>query len=365
MTRLQSTNWFSFDPTQRRLHFVLDASDTGIARQKDATKLLMEISELLPDFNLQSIGFLGSSEIFAAQHMRTSLADWFRSNSGRLSVIAPVFERTEAGSRVVVLSVGPIFDLMDFKDTPQLAEGTFVTLDGDASTGGVVEQLPADAERIARRVRRSLSSVVINASPGFPVSWDNTVYRLDDEFRLVATAETDYAVRIGVGGPAADITVECLYDDGQQRTVSLAAMTSPEVDDKWILLNSENEANIIRGCLEAGQFQCPHCGKSHARSKLLCVLPGQFLETCVLTEIAAQPEHVMALCKIDRSGGVRFRRLASPVLPIDDATMAVFRNGKAGLVKYDSTQQRWLTSAVPFEQFRPIESLDAYAIYLR
>lgn len=365
MTFRNTLTWYAFDPGRQKIVFVLDASDIGIQMQQEAIRLLREISESMPDFASHTITFLGSRETYEAGQMRTRLADWYRSHSGRLSVISPLFDGLESDTKVVVVAAGQVFDLMEWNGTPQLAVSTFVSLKSSSVTSGLCEELPAVADDILRRIRRPIHSVIIDASPGFPMSWGNPAYHLDQQFRLAAKEKGDFAIEFGIGGGVHEIVATCEYDDGEVASIPLTPTAPTDDAEEWTRLDSEEEAKIIRDSIQNGEFSCPHCGKRHDRSRLTCKLPGQFLETCVLSEIAAHRQHVFALCKIDGSDCVRFRRMPGPAAVLDDEIVAVYVDGQLGLARFNEARQKWQMSDAPFEQFFRVERQDAYAICLR
>ena len=364
-TSLATESWYQLNLGHQRVHFVLDASDAGVASQQQALGILLELSERIPNFNLQTIGFLGSGEVYEARLLRTRAADWFRLNAGRLSVISPVFEAMDGTVRMVVLSQSPVFDLMDWEGTPQLANSLFVPLGDTPITTGSAKQCSTDVDQICHSVRRTVSSVVIRSDSGFPTSWDNPSYQLDHRFQLTAVKGGDYSVRFAIAGPASAVIAECVYDDSEQESICLSVSETAVSEETWSLLTSENESTIVRDCIRSGEFQCPHCGKTHSRSNLTCKVAGEFLHTCVLTGIAREPGSEFALCRVDEQGRVHFRRLSSPVVAISDSLMAIVADGRPQLVEYDADGKAWQPCTRRFEQFCAVERIGAYAIFLR
>ena len=359
-------SWYHLELSKKqRIRFVLDASDLGLKSQNKALQLLHSLCDQLPRFSQHSITFLGSKTVYDAGLLETNGADWFSNNKLRLSSIAPVYELAENDIRFVVIAASPLFDLMDWKDSPELNRTVFFNLGQESVTGGLANELPPDSHRAAEIMQSPLKSVVIQADHAFPIYWDNRSYSLDEGFGLQSQKAETFSVTFALTGSAAHVRALCTHENGKRDLLEVSQIEPRSLVESWAPLAIKAEAEIAHACITKGEFTCPHCRKVHQRNQLACVLQGQFLPTSVFSSISRNPECVFALLRADDRDTVSFSSIYNPALALDGTDVAIFHQGHPKLVEYDSLKNQWCLSERPFKQFSFLERWGAYAICLR
>ena len=333
--------------------------------QNRALQLLHSLCEQLPRFSQHSVTFLGSKTIYDTNLLATDGADLFSKNKFRLSSIAPVYELSENNIRFVVIAASPLFDLMDWKDTPELNRTVFFNLGQEPITGGLAAELMPDAHRAAEVTQSPLKSVFIHADHAIPVYWDNPGYCLDENFALQSRNAETFSVMFALAGPATHVSVECTHENGKRDVLEVRAVEPQSSADSWAPLVVKEEAQIAHACITNKNFHCPRCGKVHNRIQLKCKLKGEFLATTLFPSIATDPDCAFALIRAGDCDTVFFTCIRNPVLALDASHVAIFRDGLPKLVEYDRLKGQWCLSERSFEQFCFVERLGAHAICLR
>lgn len=359
-------SWYRLELSRKqRIRFVLDASDIGLKSQNKALQLLHSLCEQLPRCSQHSVTFLGSKTVYDKNLLASDGADWFSKNKFRLSSIAPVYELSENNIRFVVIAASPLFDLMDWKDTPELNRTVFFNLGQESITGGLAAELLPDAHRAAEVTQSPLKSVCIHADRAIPVYWDNPGYSLDENFALQSRNAETFSVTFALAGPATHVKVECTHENGKRDLLEVSPVEPQSSADPWALLAAKEEAKIAHACISNKDFDCPRCGKSHQRIQLKCKVKGEFLATTLFPSIATDPDCAFALIRAGELDTIHVSRIHNPVMAMDASHVAIFRDGLPKVVEYDKLKEQWCLSERPFEQFCFVERLGAHAICLR
>jgi hypothetical protein len=351
--------------THQRLCFVLDASDLAASSRNKALQLLAEMQQLIPRFQDHRVRFLGSGIVASAGDLIKEGARMFQANDKRLSCITPVYESAEPDFRFVILAVSPIFDLQDWRDSLQLSRSVFVNLGTESLTGGLAVEMPPDSARLTDLAQSPLSRVTIRSAGHLPVSWDNPEYQLDIDLALHANTAKDFSLSFCVIGPEAELSADCLFENGHREIVCAKRSPSFKEDPGWTRIESEQDATIVRECVFRKEFQCPYCRRLHPRDELKCKVQGQFLPTSVFTTLSGNPACVFVLLQIDDSGRVDVCRIERSVLLLGVGRAAILVDRFPEIRVFDTLSQAWKVTEERFEQFQFVEGVSAYAICLR
>jgi len=351
--------------THQRLCFVLDASDLAASSRNKALQLLAEMQQLIPRFQDHKVMFLGSGVVASAGDLIKEGARLFQANDKRLSCITPVYESAEPDFRFVILAVSPIFDLQDWRDSLQLSRSVFVNLGTESLTGGLAVEIPPDSARLTDLAQSPLSRVTIRSAGHLPVSWNNAEYHLDKDLALQAKTAKGFSLRFCVVGPEAELSADCLFENGHKESVCAKRSPSPEENPGWTRIESEQDATIVRECIREKKFLCPYCRRLHPRDELKCKVPGQFLPTSVFTTLSGNPACAFLLVKMDDSGRVDVSRIERSVLLLGEGRAAILVDRFPQITVFDTLSQAWKVTEERFEQFQFVEGVSAYAICLR
>lgn len=358
--------WYHLELSRKqRIRFVLDASDIGLKCQNRALQLIHLLCNQLPRFSQHSVTFLGSKSVYDFGLLGTDAADWFADNNLRLSTITPVYELAEKDIHFVVLAASPLFDLEDWKDTPEFNRTIFFNLGTDSITGGYAKEISPETDRATELVQSLLKSVVIEADHTFPVYWDNIDYTMDENFALQSQAAETFSVTFALVGPATTVRARCTHENGKQDLLEVRSIKPQWPIESWTLLTERAEAEVAHACITKGEFTCPRCKKVHQKSQPVCMLPGQFLKTSVFSSIFSDSACQFALLRAGDHETISFSRIQNPVIALDGNVVAIIHEGQPKLVEFDSFTKTWCLSERSFEQFSFVERWGAYAIFQR
>ena len=315
----------SYDP----IALVLDASRTS-QDQEAACQIEQTTSALLrhvPRDAQVGLYFLGSHNRYDPGRRDMDGESWWRQESGNISLLGPPVEAIQQHSdserlRIVVLGAGPVYDLTDFVET-DIAQRLVLASYG--STPLLPLQCPPSfrvlespsAGGIAGILGTQGHGIIIDCVGFMPYHWDNPGYEFYE-------GETGVCLRSREHEPAAhlslnvsflcpqgegDLSVAFSYSDGSRKTLRLESAPLADVPswrDAARLLGTltYRERETWTGICGGMRYICPHCGGTHAPTKLLCdtdprqIVPVfrclEGLEDGLVTFHTAAPERIEA-----------------------------------------------------------------------
>ncbi len=290
-----------------------------------ALKLGAELLRHLPPDCLLGVYFLGSPEPRPETRVLTEGSREIASAAGNISVLRPVLRGLRArygglqGARLLVLGAGPIYDLPDLLDTPELRPVILCSC-GDAALlppGCEAKSLTtteACAQAILPRLVGAGAQVRLSA-PGFcPYSWDNDRYelRLEQEKVLLQTPPDQVAAGLSVDllflapGPTTVLTADVTGSDG---TVTRSQLTATPTDPPhWSrgLRHSYRltgrELAAFRSIIEGTRFLCPVCDATHAPTETVCRITSE--AGVPVLRCFGDPEGQVAVFRVTETGDV-------------------------------------------------------------
>lgn len=347
-----------------RIAFVLDASESAQPHREGISRLTLDLLNVLPKTRQAQVFFLGNAEPLAAAEFARQGRRWYQANSGRASIISPVFERLqkEEDTTVVVLGAGKIFDLEDWRDTPLLQRTVFVRWGEAPLTGGLSEEWEPSLEQLRMRLDNPITRVELPGRVGMPFFWDNDAYQWEGD-KLVAERAKKFAVRVGLlvaPKQAESLRYEGLVTlaDGGKRLITLEPCDPPALASDWKVLTQE-EGETFRQCVREGKYHCPICTREHGASELRCE-EGGLLGTPIYPTLAGLRGFVLLR---DVGGQVKFRCHGCAALRIGKEAVAVRSGGYADVYRYDAVSGVWCKSGERVKQYQLLEE-ETYAILL-
>ena len=346
---------------------VLDASDAGgpdaIADYWDAAiSLLRGLSRSADDFRTATVMFLGGAQTVSLAEFLRHWSRLCEANAGRLSIVAPVYESlSHSNDPIIVVGRGRLFDLEDWVDSSQFRRTTFVNIGPVPITGRRAAEHPPDADLIGRLLRPTVRRIVIGGEGLIPTGWTNSHYQVDDRLQLIAERPVDAEVTVGPLGPQGVMpAAETELADGAFSAVELREVAAVPRSSNWSALPAE-ESEVVRQCIETGQYRCPYCDGVHQAAQLDCIRPREIVSRSVLRTLSRGDGREFVLLR-RREDAIEYQR-SGAALPIAQGCIALVRErGAATIYRYQNEANNWVPVDFPFQQFLAIDELGAHAI---
>lgn len=251
-------------------------------------RIVRELLAALPSTDAAMIGALGSQALCAASEWAQSPEQWWRLHGARISLLQPVLrglgQRPDLGRPwIIVLGLGPVYDLADLHGDESAARLILGALDGACV---LPEQCPPVFRMLDAPMGADLACAVTGgdatvtlAGPGFmPVAWDNHSFVPEETPEGIRLRARGGAVTVGLsflcppGGEQLQVTVQ--RADGTQEASRLDSQAAGLAD--W-RISARRLGNLTLSETRAWQdmcagmrFECPVCSATHPAGKVLC-----------------------------------------------------------------------------------------------
>lgn len=313
------------------LIIVVDPSESALDHRAAIRDL---VTNLLREYRAggeRTIHFLGTSDGYRAVRWSSAGAAWLEENSGRLSLLGPVFRRYEADylSRFVVIGSGEIYDLADWEGTQLLGRTVFVSTAQPLAPGAtrVNELLNPALGALISHVDDPVTEVTISGRGFLPLWWDNDGYelRVREQLSLVGPSGLEtHSVQLEFRATEPDdVACEVRFRSGKVRTTPLEPAEPRAEPDRGAL--SEDEARLWRYALAGRPARCPVCQKEHKPARLMCRGDGA-LNQVALTSLRGMRDRFVVFS--DCESEVRFEtRRGSALATTDKETLVRLQDG--------------------------------------
>jgi hypothetical protein len=320
------------------------------------------LAEELPEPDRPDVVFLGGTERFPLDRFLRSADELSAVNQGRGRVISPLLESFGESwpARVTVVAVRPVWDLADWRETPNGGRLAVVRTDPTVpvSGGGFRETDLTDVPAVAAVVARRPSAVRVGVLGGIPVWWDNETYRFEDG-RLTANARLDTAVRAGFlcanDGP--EPTAELVWADGGTDQLPIEWIEPPS-RPVWRPFTA-TELTALTAWRGGRPAHCPACRTDHPPGVVVCPTgPG------LLPSLDGLPSGSLARLRV-KMFQAAYDPVAGPVLRVGEAVVVrVSPGGRPVVWRFDSGEDRWRPTDEPWGLFERTGPDDEFALTL-
>lgn len=352
-----------------RVALVLDASESAARDQQRVLSLATDLLSALPASVERLLFFLGNPTPYSADLLAARGSQWCAENRNRASLVTPIFERLsrDAGTAVLLIGAGPVYDLEDWQDTP-LAQRLLLAAVGESLQDGarVGEEITDPiAQELLYRFHDPITSVRFTG-PGFmPLFWNNPDYRV---------AVTEGAVSL-TGERLADFTIgfRCLLEAGGAVQAMAGRASSRETPLALLPVDTApfppcptgqltpTETAIFRHAAAHEAFTCPSCGKEHGWATLVCYAGASILGDPVYPSLAGQQTGFVLLRT--RPDAIWYQVQPFGILRLGGGRVAVKEGQRAVVYAFDEPSSRWQKTAETLPAYHPVGE-GTYAILL-
>jgi len=338
-----NTSWFSFElialPPARLL---LDSADMTLPRAQLSRSLLEGLRETMPQSTWPEVGFLGGTKLWPLDAFLKQGDPLWTRNLARSRYLGPSLVAMPNPGRLVIIGTGPIGDLEDWIDTPELADVTLMKFNDEIqlSAGRLPEMVFPGMDELAARLDQSPSRVSITADHAIVIGWDNPEYTWGVG-GIISTHLSSPRVRVGfVSDEPIEPIAQLIREQGDAIPVELQPCEEPS-PGPWQTLRSDEHA-IIGQWIRTGGYVGPD-GERHAPDG---------------TPIAAfreLPPGTFVRLRIDSFAG-RFQPVETIALVLEDDSVAIANesNHQLEIYEYDRNSRTWRQRSANHPRFFPL-----------
>lgn len=333
--------WYQLRPPDVvRPIVVVDVSPAAQGLEPILLSTLEGLAEELPPADQPDVAFLGGSSRWRLTEFLAHAETLLPAQRGRGRVIAPLLDsfRGSWPSRVVILAVNPLIDLLDWTESPHCDRLVVVKLNPTINlSGGAFPEIDLNTiDEVVRLFDLPVQSVTIAIHGAIPFAWDQPAYHWH-EGSLVAKSVSAWDVRIGVASEQEPIDPKARVVRGTSlhEEWPLEAIPAPR-EAGWSPLTG-SELTLLHSWQAGRPFLCPLCRQQHSPGTIGC--PGGFAQLFPSLGSKAIGHAVQLRLKMFRG---EYRIEPGPVYLTDDT--ALVNTDSVTVWYHDLSQQRWQTT---------------------